>query len=199
MDLNFFASEYAAPSVQSFLTFLAALIVYLLFSRALKRVGSKGYLDPHLVTISCKIVKWFLIVVIVLLSLGYFGVSVGTLWAALSGVLALIALGFVAVWSVLSNTLCSILLIIFPPFRIGDTIEIQEPSNDFHVRGKVTSINMLMTVLECEDDSAPEGKCFLRVPNNIFFQKYIRCIPGKNTQSLQKYISNHQQDSRLRT
>ena len=89
--------------------------------------------------------------------------------------------------------MCSILLIIFAPFRIGDEIEIQEPSANFSVRGKVVSINMLFTSLEVSDDiSSNTVSNILRVPNNTFFQKYIRCIPGDGTESLKKYMARQQ-------
>lgn len=191
---NELVQPYAAPTIKMFLVTLFGLIIYFVFCRALKNIGANGYFDYHLTIILGNIVKWVLVAVVVLLSLGFFGVSVGTLWAALSGVLALVALGFVAVWSVLSNVLCSVLLIIFPPFRIGDEIEIQEPTANFSVKGKVVSINMLMTSLEISDDSAADsGANIMRVPNNIFFQKYVRCIPGKGTQSLKRFMAEQQE------
>jgi len=185
---------YASPGIKTLLIIFFAFLVYFIFSRTLKNIASLGYFDHHLTIILGSIVKGILIVVVILLSLGFFGVSVSSLWAALSGILALIALGFVAVWSVLSNVLCSVLLIIFAPFRIGDEIEIQEPTANFSIKGKVVSINMLMTSLETSDDSNSDSEAtIMRVPNNIFFQKYIRCIPGKGTQSLKGYMAGQQE------
>ena len=188
--------SYAAPGIKSLVTVLFSVLFFLILSRVLKNASSKGYFDPHLTMILGSITKLILVVVVILLLLGYFGVSVGTLWAVLSGILALVALGFVAVWSVLSNVLCSVLLIIFPPFRIGDEIEIQEPTAAFSIKGKVIGINMLMTSLEVagRDDTEAETN-IIRVPNNIFFQKYVRCIPGKGTQSLKKFIAEQQENS----
>ena len=192
--VNELVHPYAGPTIKTALVVLLAIVIYFVFCRAVKKIGASGYFDFHLSIILSNVVKWFLVAVVILLSLGFFGVSVGTLWAALSGVLALVALGFVAVWSVLSNVLCSVLLIIFPPFRIGDEIEIQEPTANFSVKGKVVSINMLMTSLEINDDATPDKKGnLMRVPNNIFFQKYVRCIPGKGTQSLQKFMAQQQE------
>ena len=61
--------------------------------------------------------------VIFLLILQQIGVSMNSVWAVLSAVVAMIAIGFVAVWSVLSNLLCTVMLLIFQPFRVGDEIE----------------------------------------------------------------------------
>ncbi len=193
-SVNEALQHYAGPAIKTALVVLIGLVVYFLFCRAVKKIGASGYFDFHLSIILSNIVKWFIAIVVILLALGFFGVSVNTLWAALSGVLALVALGFVAVWSVLSNVLCSVLLIIFPPFRIGDEIEIQEPTANFSVKGKVVSINMLMTSLDVSGESS-DGSAdnIMRVPNNIFFQKYVRCIPGKGTQSLKRYMAEHRE------
>ena len=184
---------YTSPFIKSALAVFAGYFIYILVCRALKKIAAKGFLDYQLRIILGGIVKWILIVVVILLCLGFFGVSVGTLWAALSGMLALIAVGFIAVWSVLSNILCSILLIVFPPFRIGDEIEIQEPTSNFFVRGKVVGTNMLFTSLEATNPEDEADSTILRVPNNIFFQKYVRCIPGKGTESLQKFVARSQE------
>ena len=185
---------YTSPFIKSALAVVVGYFIYILVCRALKKIAAKGFLDYQLRIILGGIVKWILIVVVILLCLGFFGVSVGTLWAALSGMLALIAVGFIAVWSVLSNILCSILLIIFPPFRIGDEIEIQEPTSNFFVRGKVVGTNMLFTSLEATNPEDEADSTILRVPNNIFFQKYVRCIPGKGTESLQKFVARSQEN-----
>ena len=82
---------------------------------------------------------------------------------AVTGVFALVAIGFVAVWSVLSNTLCSLILMVIRPFRVGDTIGF--PPDDY--RGKVVNFNMIFTTLETDDGM------LLQVPNNTFFQRPI--------------------------
>ena len=188
---------YAEPAIKTVLAVLLGLLFYYIISRTIKKASVNGYFDNHLSTILNNVVKWILLIVVFLLSLGFYGVPVHTMWAAFSGVLALVAIGFVAVWSVLSNVLCSVLLIIFAPFRIGDEVEIQEPTANFSVKGKVISIDMLMTSLEVIDESPEDrGVNIMRVPNNIFFQKYVRCIPGKRTQSLKKYMAVQQSESK---
>jgi small-conductance mechanosensitive channel len=190
--LTEFIQIYAAPLIKSVLAILAGLFLYQLVRHGLKKIAENGFLDFKLRIMLRKLAKWLIVVIVLLLCLGFFGLSVNTLWATLTGVLALIALGFVAVWSVLSNVLCSILMIIFPPFRIGDQIEIQEPSANFSVKGKVVDANMLFTTLEASSDTNNTVDSILRVPNNIFFQKYVRVIPGATTESLQTYTARHQ-------
>jgi small-conductance mechanosensitive channel len=82
----------------------------------------------------------------------------------LSTVLAMVAIGFVAVWSILSNTLCTIIIMIFRPFSVGDEIEFAGDP----VKGRVIDLNFFYTTLDAGDGSV------LQVPNNMFFQKVVR-------------------------
>lgn len=190
--LTEFMQLYTAPLIKSVLAVLAGLFLYQLIRHGLKKIAANGFIDFKLRIMLRSLAKWLIVAIVLLLCLGFFGLSVNTLWATLTGVLALVALGFVAVWSVLSNVLCSILMIIFPPFRIGDRIEIQEPSADFSVKGTVVDTNMLFTTLEASNDTDNTVESILRVPNNIFFQKYVRVISGTTTESLQTYTARHQ-------
>ena len=84
-------------------------------------------------------------------------------FSALGGLLALIGIGFVAVWSTLSNVLCTLLLLTVRPFRIGDELEL--PPDPF--KGRVVDLNLFFTTLQAED-----GR-LVQVPNNMFFQRAI--------------------------
>jgi small-conductance mechanosensitive channel len=110
-----------------------------------------------------------------------FGV-LGNAWAALTAILAMVAIGFVAVWSVLSNSLCSILLMVTRPFNVGDTVEIP----DVNLRGKVIDFNLIFTTLREEDGS------LIQVPNNTFLQKPIRCRVGEGKVTLDEQADREQ-------
>ncbi len=194
MDQPALLQLLALPQIKGLIAILVAIAVYYASSRALRRVSAEGILEPRLFSLLLGAVRWLVLIVLFLVLLSVVGVSVGTLWAGFTGVLALVAVGVVAMWSILSNVTCSVLLIIFAPFRIGDEIEIQETTNEFFVRGRVIGINMLFTSLEAtrETESGTE-QTVLRVPNNQFFQKYVRRIPGQRTQSLKKFVSEKQE------
>jgi small-conductance mechanosensitive channel len=80
--------------------------------------------------------------------------------------------GFVAVWSVLSNLLCTLMLILFHPFRVGDEIEIIDPAMTTGLAGRVRNINLVFTHLHAAGPDAADTTLY--IPNNIFFQKIIR-------------------------
>ena len=186
--------HYGPPLLQSLAAIIIAWLVFYLLCRGLTKLSGKGLIPPDLRRILNKIIKWLIIVALLLVILGLFGISVTSFWAALSGVLVLLAIGFVAVWSLLSNLLCSVLLIIFAPFRIDDEIEIQDPAAQVKVRGRVLDINLMFTTLQVTDET--EAESLLRVPNNVFFQKYVRTWQGRHSQSIQSYMVDKRDKTR---
>jgi hypothetical protein len=92
------------------------------------------------------------------------GFNLGGIWAMLAPVVGMVAIGFVAVWSVLSNALCTLIILVDRPFEVGDELEFAgEP-----VQGKVADLNFIYTTLRAAD-----GSC-LQIPNNLFLQKATR-------------------------
>lgn len=187
--------QFGTPIFATLITSIIAIFIYKLLCHGVERLSRKGLIPNQLRTTIQPIMKWLIIIITLLISFGFFGVSVTSFWATLSGILVLVAIGFVAVWSVLSNILCSILLVIFAPFRIGDEIEIQDPAAPITIRGEVIGINMFFTSLKAvgkgNDDSA-----VIRVPNNLFFQKYVRRWPGTGTQSLKSYFASEHEENK---
>lgn len=159
-----------------------ALVLHLLGRRALERVGRAGRLSSNTRFIATAVLKWGLVVIASVAIMQQFGISVHSLWTALSAVFVLVAVGFVALWSVLSNMLCAVFLVLFAPFRIGDRIEIIEivlnDGTKQGLRGTVTGIDLIYTTLQDDDDSR------VRIPNNMLFQRAIRTTSGASTRSL---------------
>ena len=100
------------------------------------------------------------------------GVSATVLWTALTGFTAVAAVAFFALWSVLSNMFCALLIFTMGPFRLGDTVEVIESADKPGVKGKVISINLFYTTLQ--DLSEEAVGAVLQVPNSLFFQKSVR-------------------------
>ncbi len=85
------------------------------------------------------------------------------LFTVLAGTAALIATGFIALWSTLSNILCTILILVTRPFRIGD--ELTFPPDP--LEGQVIDLSFFFTTLKTRD-----GR-FITVPNTTFFQRIV--------------------------
>ena len=143
---------------------VAGLVGYVLVRRALRTVVKKGALPAPVQVVLLLFVRWAVIVIIVVLAFEDLGVLHGV-WAVLSAILAMVAIGFFAVWSTLSNFMCTLLMLVFKPFKIGDWVELVGDG----VQGKVVDLTFMFTTLREEDGSV------IRVPNALFFQKSIRC------------------------
>lgn len=173
------------------------IVAYYLVQRSVKSLSHKQYLPTPIALLVARAARWVLILLVVLLSLGQVGIDASSIWATLSALVVLIGVGFVAVWSVLSNMLCSVLLLVFTPFQVGDEIEIIEATGGSGLRGKVIGLNMLFTSLEeLSEEGSP--RVVVEVPNNIFFQKTIRRIRGQETLSLEDALFS-KLPSRLRS
>jgi small-conductance mechanosensitive channel len=119
--------------------------------------------------------RYGILAVAVVLVLGRWGFEVDTLLAVLGTILGLVAIGFVAVWSVLSNFLCAFVLVLFKPFAVGDEVELMGGDG---VKGKVVDLSLLFTTLEVGPDET------VLVPNNLFFQRIVRRRAGTVTVGL---------------
>ncbi|MEM6458239.1 MAG: mechanosensitive ion channel family protein [Planctomycetota bacterium] len=146
-----------------------ALLLYTLVRRLLARLREQSHLDDSLVGALRVVARWLFVLLTVAAMLQVWGV-LNQLWAALTAAVTLVAIGFVAVWSVLSNVLCSLILIGTRPFRIGQRIALPP---DEQLEGVVTHVTLLHTVLRTDDGDR------LKIPNNLFFQRTLR-IYGPN-------------------
>ncbi|MFH1417065.1 MAG: mechanosensitive ion channel domain-containing protein [Planctomycetota bacterium] len=147
---------------------LAAFVVALLVDRvlysALHTLRVTGRLPSSTVRIIRRWARGLLIAIVVLFVIGQAGFKIDNFWTLMSTLLAMVAIGFVAVWSVLSNVLCTLIILIWRPFNVGEHIEIQ-PEN---IAGKVIDINFMQTLLRTENGDR------VAVPNSIFMQRFIK-------------------------
>ena len=163
------------------LTLVGGFILLHVVGLQLNHLVTRGILSQQRFIVLRILLRWLIMIGVLLLVLHEFGINAAQVITALSAVLVLLAVGFIAVWSVLSNTLCALLLLLFPPFRFGDEVEIREPDKDVGVRGKVQGLNLFHTTLH----SSSNGRnSLIRVPNIMFFQRVIICREGTDTHDL---------------
>jgi small-conductance mechanosensitive channel len=148
---------------------VALLIIYLvggLAKRAAKRTQdklgikkSRYFAIRRCITITA---LFFSLIALVLI----WQVNVKQAWISLTGVLALVAVAFFAVWSLVGNILAGVIIYFTSPFKIDDSIEIMPDS----IRGTVLAINTFYTVLHDDEMN------YINIPNSLFFQKYIKVL-----------------------
>lgn len=152
------------------------------------------YLSPTAIIVLRGSSRIVVTIVTGIIALRLFGINSETVFATFSALILVIAVGFFAVWSVLSNLLCAVLLLLYGPFRIGDEIELLEPGKEFWIRGKVIDINMFfVTLVEAHKDGS---ESINRIPNNLIMQKVVRRWPGQRTRSLAQAMNESGRSSK---
>lgn len=173
---------YLLLGAQILLILLVAYLLQRLVCRALTRVAERYRLPPELLLPMRGGIRWFIMGTAIIMVLERVGVSATVLWTAVSGFVAVAAIAFFAIWSVLSNLLCAVLILTVGPFRLGDVVEIVESFEKPIVKGRVVAINLLYTSL-IEEVEGGTG-ALVQVPNSLFFQKAVRRWRGGDTLSL---------------
>lgn len=191
MDLLHSQQDTVLNALRSVATILIVLLIMIIFlrviNRLMERLSINNRVSKPLVYFLRTVLRWIVFVAFVLLVLQQVGIEINSIWTLLTATAAMVAIGFVAVWSILSNLLCTLLLIIFKPFQIGDTIELIDPGMTAGIKGKVKNINLIYTTLVETSIENSDG-WRTQIPNNLFFQRVLRCQPGKQTISLDKQV-----------
>lgn len=126
-------------------------------------MGRKYAHEPNRTAATKRILIFSLYVFSIVILVIVWGGDLNNLWVSLGSILGVIAIGFFAIWSILSNIVAGIIIYSINPFKISDTIVLVEKS----ITGKVIDIGLIYTILEDE-----EG--IFTVPNNLFFQQVIK-------------------------
>lgn len=138
---------------------------------SIHRIAEGNQLKASRARLVSKIIRttWLMFVGLVLISI--WGLDVKNVWLFVTGIAGMVAIGFFAIWSLLSNIVAGFFLFLFHPFRIDDEILILPEG----IQGIVVDITTAFVVLRAEDGS------HIHVPNNLCFQKFIKVTPSAGT------------------
>lgn len=165
--------DVLVPATEVVLIFLLALAIMRVARGVMARIARTYGLPATAVMLTQRVLGFFIYGGAMLWALERMGVSGAVLWSAFTGFAAVGAVAFFAVWSVLSNLFCAILIFTISPFRVGDLIEVLEGGDKPGVKGRVLDINLVYTTL-LEEGQGQEAKTILQLPNSMFFQRIVR-------------------------
>jgi small-conductance mechanosensitive channel len=139
-------------------------------------VGTKGYLvrryargksiDAKRTAMVNKLITVFLFIGLVIGEAITWGVHLSGLYVFVTSFFAMVAIGFFAVWSVLSNITSSVLIFFLFPYKIGDHIQVVGDD----ITGRITDITLFHLIVESDD------RGIVTIPNNVVIQKSIRIL-----------------------
>jgi len=173
-------------SFKSEILFTIVLLVIIialnsLSKRAIRQFGKTSAIDMN----SRKII--FYLINLLFYLVAFMGISLiwGVNWkdfsVFVSSILAILGVGFVAQWSILSNLTASVILFFNHPLRLGDRIRVMD--KDFDWTGKVEDISGFYLFMRTDD-----GKQ-ITIPTNLVIQKGIEILKEKKPDA-EETISN---------
>lgn len=155
---------------------LLAIIIALnsLSKRAIRRFGRTSSIDMN----SRKIIFYlsnlmFYLLAFIGISL-IWGVNLKDFSVFISSILAILGVGFVAQWSILSNLTASVILFFNHPLRLGDRIRVLD--KDFDWTGKVEDISGFYLFMRTDDGRR------ITIPTNLVIQKGIEILKENKTE-----------------
>jgi small-conductance mechanosensitive channel len=164
--------DILVPGLQILGILLVAWLLLVLVHRVLVRTAERYQLPMDLVRPVRNGLRWIIYGAASLLIMERLGVSATVLWTGFTGFVTVAAVAFFAVWSVLSNLFCAILIYSTRPFKVNDVVELIDSGDKPGIKGRVIDIRLVYTTLE---DVTPEHQgALLQVPNSLFFQKALR-------------------------
>jgi small-conductance mechanosensitive channel len=150
----------AIPAVSAIVIFTATRAL----SHVLHGLRPRIHMHPNAVTVITRTVGGVLWVCAGLLLVDAWGLSVGGLWTVMVSIITAVGVGFLAVWTMVSNVTASLFIAIWRPFHFGETVEMLPEG----LRGRVTDRNLMFTTIYESNGTV------LHIPNNFFFQKIFR-------------------------
>lgn len=160
---------------------IGGLVLYAI-RRCIRSTFLTSKIPPRYIPVIDSATRWTVVIAMLVIAMRALGLTASTVLASLSAFAVVAAVAFFAYWSVLSNGLCSILLLLFQPFRVGDRIEVRENEINIVAEGVVTGMNLIYVTLK---NTSPEGtESQFQIPANLLFQRTIRVWLGDDTKSL---------------
>ena len=137
--------------------FIIFWISGIIFKKIVRRIMDEKSPHVNISRVLAGIVKNIMVIIGFITALGTIGVNISAIVAGLG--LTGFAFGF-AFKDMLSNFISGILIFIYEPFKLGDTIEVEGK------KGKVVDINLRYVTIESNDQQ-------ILVPNSISVSKVI--------------------------
>jgi small-conductance mechanosensitive channel len=177
--LDFFNTIFRWGEVYfSRLLFTAGLIVagFLVYRTVKGTIDSrvvKQHLRKQHGLLIRKSVKWLVTAAVGISVLIVWGGSVEDIWVGITSVFGIIAIGFFAVWSILSNVVSGLVILLTKSFRMEDRIEVVGDG----VSGTIENITLFhIEIKESENHT-------VMIPNSVFLQKTVRVMSESDQSS----------------
>lgn len=163
MNLNI--SEFYPQIIGSILAILLTTILKYGSRRIISKLSEVSEKADNRRKIIVKYIDWMIYTVLVIAILGIWGIDTKNVVTYITSILAFIGVALFAQWSVLSNVTAGIVMFFSFPYKIGDTIKIED--KDFPIEATIEDIKAFHTILITNEGTK------VTYPNNLFLQKAV--------------------------
>jgi small-conductance mechanosensitive channel len=155
---------FLTSGVPAIAVIILGLVVERVLSVVISRTGRKRQLPHGHVQLTKNITRWIIVMVVAVVIAAIFGVTVTNLWTAISAFVIMMAVGFFAAWSFLSNILATLVILVLRPFSMGDRITILPED----LTGEIVNIGIIFSRLQVDDGDV------INMPNNTFMTRFLK-------------------------
>lgn len=167
--------EYYREIIITAITILLYFPTKKIVAYIIRTFSSKEDRKDSRVRLIIRLFNTLLLFIFLILVLTIWGVKPENFMLTITSVFTVIGVAMFAQWSLLSNITAGILLFFSFPFRIGDTIRIQD--KDFPIEAEILDIKAFCTILLTIDNEK------ISYPNSLLLQKGIVIIDKNKDQN----------------
>lgn len=179
-----YVSEYGLKIIAALTIFFIGRIIIKRLTRLIVSLMNKANVDSTLVKFLNSVIYFAFLIVIVLAALSTIGVDTTSFLAVFGA--ASLAIGL-ALKDSLSNIGAAILIIVFRPFRVGDSIDTAGGAS-----GNVQEINLFSTIIATADNK------IIMIPNSSVIGANITNYSAKPTRRVtHNIVVNYENDIKL--
>ncbi|MEM7486756.1 MAG: mechanosensitive ion channel domain-containing protein [Bacteroidota bacterium] len=139
-----------------------------LTKRAIRRFGKTSSINMNSRKIIFYLSNLFFYGLAIIVITLIWGVNLQEFSVFISSILAILGIGFVAQWSILSNLTASVILFFSHPLRLGDRVRVLD--KDFDWTGEVEDISGFYLFMRTDDGRK------ITIPTNLVIQKGIEIL-----------------------
>ena len=170
-----FVANHHSELLSSLIVFIVIIILKFIFTKATRKVGKIGDLNPVRTNLIIKYISFALTLASLTALTLIWGVNYKDLGVLLSSIFAVIGVALFAQWSILSNVTAGVIIFFSFPFKIGNTIRVldkeladpQKPDGESFVIEDIRAFHLHLR---------RENGEILTYPNNMILQKGVILI-----------------------
>lgn len=154
---------------------LVMFLIIFLTKRSIRRFSFIKAIEPNrrkVIYYLTNLITYSITIIIVAV---IWGVDLKQFSLFISSVLAVLGIGFVAQWSILSNLTASVILFFSHPVRLGDRIRVMD--KDFDWTGEVKDITGFYLFMKTDDGRN------ITLPTSLVIQKGIEILKKQESQT----------------